>query len=184
MTSEDVRHSPGSAEVVTECAVSDPHYHLQDASNRLVYMDAIRNMCSANLASLEVDYRILAEQFPTLGIWLLDAPADILDIANEVRVPSKGFKRAVPMESRRLESRQSSWPRRSWFSMPSAGGQRGGPQAVPPLQEHPQGRRPRADRRPSRGGEPATAPPGEGTQPFCRSAFCPCTYVLPHLSVL
>jgi hypothetical protein len=51
-----------------------------------VYAEAIRSMCAANLASLELDYEALAEQFPTLALWLLDAPAEMLIIFDEVCV--------------------------------------------------------------------------------------------------
>lgn len=55
----------------------------KDGSNRLRYMDAIRHMCAANMASLEVHYEVLREEQPTLALWLMDAPEDILEVGRE-----------------------------------------------------------------------------------------------------
>ena len=50
----------------------------------LVYRKRIREMCVSNGASLEVSYNDLARREPMLAIWVADAPADMLDIFNEV----------------------------------------------------------------------------------------------------
>lgn len=50
----------------------------------LVYRKRIREMCVSNGASLEVSYKDLACREPMLAIWVADAPADMLDIFNEV----------------------------------------------------------------------------------------------------
>lgn len=48
------------------------------------YMEAIRQMCSQNLTSLEVHYSVLKAEHPTLALWLMDAPEDILTVFDEV----------------------------------------------------------------------------------------------------
>ena len=50
----------------------------------LVYRKRIREMCVSNGASLEVSYNDLARREPMLAIWVADAPADMLEIFNEV----------------------------------------------------------------------------------------------------
>jgi DNA replication licensing factor MCM2 len=56
----------------------------QDAGGRLVHMEAIKSLCAANLASLDVNYQHLSATFPILAFWLADAPLDMLDIFDEV----------------------------------------------------------------------------------------------------
>ena len=48
-----------------------------------IYEDRIRSMCASNHASLEVSYMHLMEKVPTLAMWLVDAPRDMLDVLNE-----------------------------------------------------------------------------------------------------
>ncbi len=48
-------------------------------------MESIRQMCSQNLTSLEVHYSVLKAEHPTLALWLMDAPEDILIVFDEVR---------------------------------------------------------------------------------------------------
>jgi DNA replication licensing factor MCM2 len=50
----------------------------------LVYRKRIREMCVSNGASLEVSYHDLATREPMLAIWVADAPADMLELFNEV----------------------------------------------------------------------------------------------------
>ena len=49
----------------------------------ILYEDRIRNMCSSNLASLEVHYLHLMQHVPILAMWLVDAPRDMFDVLNE-----------------------------------------------------------------------------------------------------
>ncbi|KAM3574659.1 hypothetical protein VYU27_003385 [Nannochloropsis oceanica] len=56
----------------------------KDGNGRLRYMDSIRNMCAANLRSLEVHYEVLRQEQATLALWLMDAPEDILEVFDEV----------------------------------------------------------------------------------------------------
>lgn len=49
----------------------------------LVYEDRIKNMCSNNLATLEVSYMDLMTKEPTIAIWLADAPRDMLEVLND-----------------------------------------------------------------------------------------------------
>mmetsp|Transcript_20268 Transcript_20268/g.30745 ORF Transcript_20268/g.30745 Transcript_20268/m.30745 type:complete len:1005 (+) Transcript_20268:228-3242(+) len=48
-----------------------------------IYEDRIRNMCAANLSTLEISYLHLMQKEPTLAIWLADAPRDMFDVLNE-----------------------------------------------------------------------------------------------------
>lgn len=49
-------------------------------------MEAIKSLCAANLASLDVNYQHLSATFPILAFWLADAPLDMLDIFDEVGI--------------------------------------------------------------------------------------------------
>ncbi len=60
----------------------------KDGNGRLRYMDSIRNMCAANLTSLEVHYEVLRQEQATLALWLMDAPEDILEVGHPSLLPS------------------------------------------------------------------------------------------------
>jgi DNA replication licensing factor MCM2 len=60
----------------------------KDGNGRLRYMDSIRNMCAANLTSLEVHYEVLRQEQATLALWLMDAPEDILEVRHPSLPPS------------------------------------------------------------------------------------------------
>ncbi len=49
----------------------------------MIYEERVRNMCAANLATLEISYLHLMQKEPTLAIWLADAPRDMFDVLNE-----------------------------------------------------------------------------------------------------
>merc|ERR1740136_408195 len=48
-----------------------------------IYEERIRTMCSSNLATLDLSYLHLMQKEPTLAIWIVDAPRDMLDVLNE-----------------------------------------------------------------------------------------------------
>jgi DNA replication licensing factor MCM2 len=48
-----------------------------------IYEQKIRTMCAANLSTLQVSYIHLSTAEPSLGIWLHEAPKDMLDVLNE-----------------------------------------------------------------------------------------------------
>lgn len=48
-----------------------------------IYEQKIRAMCAANLSTLQVSYVHLSTAEPSLGIWLNEAPKDMLDVLNE-----------------------------------------------------------------------------------------------------
>ena len=48
-----------------------------------IYLDQIRNMCSANKATLNISYLDLMNSEPTLAIWMIEAPRDMLQVLNE-----------------------------------------------------------------------------------------------------
>ena len=48
-----------------------------------IYLDQIRTMCSANKATLNVSYLDLMNSEPTLAIWIIEAPRDMLNVLNE-----------------------------------------------------------------------------------------------------
>lgn len=54
-----------------------------DRTDSLVYMDRIRMMAAENAQSLVVNFRHFSVAEPTIGIWLADAPAVMLQIFNE-----------------------------------------------------------------------------------------------------
>lgn len=56
----------------------------KDKGTHPVHQERIRTMCRQNLASLEVSYVHLSNAQPVLGIWLADAPRDMLVIFDEV----------------------------------------------------------------------------------------------------
>jgi len=56
----------------------------QDGKGRAVYLDAIRNMCAANWASLEVQWQDLKENLDQVAGWMIEAPKDMLEIFDEV----------------------------------------------------------------------------------------------------
>eukprot|EP00968_Pinguiococcus_pyrenoidosus_P029054 scaffold8278_cov258-Pinguiococcus_pyrenoidosus.AAC.2 len=49
-----------------------------------LHEERINTMCRQNLATLEVSYVHLSQEAPILGIWLADAPKDMLEIFDEV----------------------------------------------------------------------------------------------------
>jgi DNA replication licensing factor MCM2 len=59
-------------------------YTAEDEPGNLVYRKRIRDMCVNNRQSLEVSYLHLSRLEPTLAIWVADAPADMLELFNEV----------------------------------------------------------------------------------------------------
>ena len=48
-----------------------------------IYEKKIRGMCAANLSTLQVSYMHLSMAEPSLGIWLNEAPKDMIDVLNE-----------------------------------------------------------------------------------------------------
>uniref|UniRef100_A0A7S2EDJ0 DNA replication licensing factor MCM2 n=1 Tax=Ditylum brightwellii TaxID=49249 RepID=A0A7S2EDJ0_9STRA len=48
-----------------------------------LYEMRIRAMCAANASSLEISYLHLMSREPTLAIWIVDAPRDLLDVLRE-----------------------------------------------------------------------------------------------------
>lgn len=58
--------------------------HLKTKKKNPIYPDKIDAMCSANMASLEVSYRHLAQADTLLAIWLTEVPKQMLDIFNGV----------------------------------------------------------------------------------------------------
>jgi DNA replication licensing factor MCM2 len=56
---------------------------MQDDKGRETYVDKIKHICAANLASLEVDYGQMSSSNPTLGVWVIDAPRDMIEIFDE-----------------------------------------------------------------------------------------------------
>lgn len=58
-------------------------YKGSESSSR-VYVERIRAMCAANSGSLEVSFLHLSDALPILGLWLTDAPRDVLEIFDEV----------------------------------------------------------------------------------------------------
>ena len=48
-----------------------------------LYEQRIRTMCSFNLATLDLSYLHLMQTEPTLAIWIVDAPRDMIDVLNE-----------------------------------------------------------------------------------------------------
>lgn len=54
-----------------------------EKNDSLVYMDRIRTMAANNKQSLVVSFKHLSISEPTIGIWLADAPALILEIFND-----------------------------------------------------------------------------------------------------
>eukprot|EP01027_Heterolobosea_sp_BB2_P019693 GEZU01027711.1.p1 GENE.GEZU01027711.1~~GEZU01027711.1.p1 ORF type:complete len:747 (-),score=192.99 GEZU01027711.1:62-2302(-) len=55
-----------------------------DEKGNSVYDELINNMCAENKESLEVDYNHLSKRLTTLAIWIIDEPAEILKIFDEV----------------------------------------------------------------------------------------------------
>ncbi|CAM9707302.1 unnamed protein product [Chrysoparadoxa australica] len=56
----------------------------QGKSSAPIYPHKIREMCSANLASVEVSYLDLSKAVPQIAVWLADEPKDMLQILDEV----------------------------------------------------------------------------------------------------
>lgn len=54
-----------------------------DESGRSVFREKLRTMTELNQQSFELEYTILAEEQPALGIFLVECPRQILDIFNE-----------------------------------------------------------------------------------------------------
>jgi DNA replication licensing factor MCM2 len=48
-----------------------------------IYEQKIRAMCASNLSTLQVSYMHIMNAEPSLGLWLNDAPKDMLDVLNE-----------------------------------------------------------------------------------------------------
>eukprot|EP00934_Nitzschia_sp_Nitz4_P006353 Nitzschia sp. Nitz4//scaffold46_size129759//88941//92009//NITZ4_003514-RA/size129759-processed-gene-0.75-mRNA-1//-1//CDS//3329552634//6343//frame0 len=48
-----------------------------------LYEQKIRTMCASNLSALQVSYVHLSSAEPLLGLWLAEAPKDMLDVLNE-----------------------------------------------------------------------------------------------------
>lgn len=141
-------------------------------------MEAIRQMCSQNLTSLEVHYSVLKAEHPTLALWLMDAPEDILTVFDEVHIfcgvlfflllPCGGARAVVGACALGSMYPHAYTPPFLTCRLPThtpihnLGGERGGPAALPALQEHAQGRhRARAHRGPRHRPLPPHAPPGE-----------------------
>lgn len=53
-------------------------------SGQRVYLERINNMCSLNRESLEVKFAHLAKQYAILAIYIIDAPAEMLEIFDRV----------------------------------------------------------------------------------------------------
>lgn len=48
-----------------------------------IYEQKIRAMCASNLSTLQVSYMHIMNAEPSLGLWLNDAPKDMLEVLNE-----------------------------------------------------------------------------------------------------
>lgn len=57
---------------------------LQDEKGREIYLDAIRHMCAANMASLEVQWAHIKGHLDMVAGWIAEAPKDMLNIFDEV----------------------------------------------------------------------------------------------------
>lgn len=55
-----------------------------DASNSLKYVERIRQMCSANKESLEVNWQDFWDKEPTMAEWIGDAPSEMIPFFDEV----------------------------------------------------------------------------------------------------
>lgn len=57
--------------------------YADDKTDTLIYMDRIRMMAANNGQSLVINFKQFSAAEPTIGIWLADAPTQIIEIFNE-----------------------------------------------------------------------------------------------------
>ena len=57
--------------------------NFKNSDGESIYLNRIKNMAAGNFSSFEVSYTDLSDSNPMLGIWLVDAPAPMLEIFDD-----------------------------------------------------------------------------------------------------